>query len=133
VFQKIFTMEIQGKIIKILPLQSGESARGAWKKQDFVIETTGQYPKKVCLTLWGDKVDQANITEGEDITASINIESREFNERWYTEVKAWKIVKGMGATTNTSQTQSSENTPPPPTMQDMPQGDDKEFEDDLPF
>lgn len=125
-------MEIQGKVIKILPLQSGESARGGWKKQDFVIETPGQYPKKVCLTLWGDKVDQANLKEGEEITASINIESREYNERWYTEVKAWKIVKGMGATNTAPQQQATGNTPPPPTMQDMPEGD-TDFDDDLPF
>ena len=125
-------MEIQGKVIKILPLQSGESARGGWKKQEFVLETEGQYPKKVCIALWGDKIDQSNIKEGEQITASINIESREYNERWYTEVKAWKISRGMTATdTQAAQSSSSNTPPPPPNMQDMPQGDD--FEDDLPF
>lgn len=126
-------MEIQGKIIKILPLQSGESARGGWKKQDFVIETPGQYPKKVCISLWGDKIDQANIQEGEDITASINVESREFNEKWYTEIRAWKVQKGMVAQTAAPvQAQSSGNTPPPPTASDMPAQAD-EIEDDLPF
>lgn len=126
-------MEIQGKIVKILPLQTGESQRGGWKKLDFILETQGQYPKKVCISLWGDKIDQANIQEGEDITASINVESREFNERWYTDVKAWKVQKGMVATNNTSPAaQTSANTPPAPTAADMPAQTD-EMEDDLPF
>lgn len=128
-------MEIQGKVKKILPLQSGESSRGGWKKQEFVLETTGQYPKQVCIALWGDKIEQSNIQEGEDITASINIESREFNERWYTDVKAWKIQKGMVASNNTSsapQAPASSNTPPPPSAADMPAQSD-EMEDDLPF
>jgi len=126
-------MEIQGKIIKILALQSGESARGGWKKQEFIIETEGQYPKKICISLWGDKVDQNKLQEGEMITASINIESREYNERWYTEIKAWKIQKGSVATNTQTQATSTGNTPPPPTMNDMPATSDEDFDDDLPF
>jgi hypothetical protein len=60
------------------------------------LETPGQYPKKVCLSLWGEKVDENRIAVGERITASINIESREYNGRWYTDVRAWKIAKGGG-------------------------------------
>jgi len=55
------------------------------------METPGQYPKKVCLTVWGDKIDQFNIQEGSDITASIEVESREYNGRWYTDVKVWRV------------------------------------------
>ena len=127
-------MEIQGKVVKILPVQTGESSRGGWKKQEFVLETAGQYPKQVCIALWGDKIEQSNISEGEEITASINVESREFNERWYTDVKAWKIQKGIVATPQaTGAPQAAEsNTPPPPSSADMPaQSDD--MEDDLPF
>lgn len=58
------------------------------------METPGQYPKKVCLSLWGEKVDEVRIAVGEKITASINIESREYNGRWYTDVRAWKVAKG---------------------------------------
>jgi hypothetical protein len=87
----------------------------------------------VCIALWGDKIEQSNITEGEDITASINVESREFNERWYTDVKAWKIQKGMvAAAPQAASAPAASNTPPPPSAADMPtQSDD--MEDDLPF
>lgn len=86
-------MEISGTIIKMLPLQSGSGKNGEWKKQDFVIETGSQYPKKVCITMWGDKIDQFALSEGQQITASIEIESREFNGRWYTDVKVWRVQK----------------------------------------
>lgn len=90
-------MELEGKIIQINPLQSGEGKNGTWKKQEFVVETKSQYPKKVCITAWGDKIDQFNLTENEDVTVSIDIESREYNGRWYTDVRAWKVEKA-GAT-----------------------------------
>lgn len=61
------------------------------------METPGQFPKKVCLSLWGEKVDENRLNVGERITASINIESREYNGRWYTDVRAWKIAKGGGS------------------------------------
>ena len=81
-------MEITGKVIKTLPLQSGEGKNGIWKKQEYVIETEGQYPKKICFSLWGDKIEQSRIAEGEQINLSFDVESREYNGRWYTEVKA---------------------------------------------
>lgn len=90
-------MEITGTVISLLPLQSGQGKNGsAWKKQEFILETPGQYPKKVCVSLWGEKVDETRISVGEKVTASINIESREYNGRWYTDVRAWKIAKGAG-------------------------------------
>ena len=87
-------MEITGKVIKTLPLQSGEGKNGIWKKQEYVIETEGQYPKKICFSLWGDKIEQARIAEGEQINLSFDVESREYNGRWYTEVKAWMVPGG---------------------------------------
>ncbi|MEE9371751.1 MAG: DUF3127 domain-containing protein [Saprospiraceae bacterium] len=84
-------MEIQGKIIKLLPLQTGTSARGEWRKQEFIIETLGQYPKQVCLYMWGDTIDNAKLQVGNEVTASVEIESREYNEKWYTNVKAWRL------------------------------------------
>lgn len=87
-------MEITGTVVSLLPLQTGQGKNGVWKKQEFILETPGQYPKKVCLSLWGEKVDENRIAVGERITASINIESREYNGRWYTDVRAWKVVKG---------------------------------------
>lgn len=89
-------MELKGKIIKLLPTQSGTSARGEWRKQEFVIEPSGPYPKPACLYVWGDKIDEFKLVEGEEITASIEIESREYNEKWYTNVKAWKVSRDSG-------------------------------------
>jgi hypothetical protein len=86
-------MEISGKIVSILPAQTGQGRNGAWKKQDFIMEIPGEYPRKVCITVWGDKMDQWAIKAGDVVTASIDVESREYNGRWYTDVKAWKVVK----------------------------------------
>ena len=91
-------LEIQGKITHILDEESGTSARGTWKKQSFVIETAGQYPKSVVIMLWGDKTDVLKrFAVGDTVKAGINIESREYNGRWYTDVKAWKVeAAGQG-------------------------------------
>lgn len=87
-------MELSGKIIQKLPEAGGKSKNGnEWRKQEFILETPGQYPKKVCVALWGDKIDQFAINNGEDVTISVDVESREFNGRWYTDVKAYKVVK----------------------------------------
>ena len=87
-------MEIKGKVVSVLPQQSGTSQAGnQWKKQEFVIETQEQFPKKICMTLFGDRVDQYPVAVNDEIVASIDIESREYNGRWYTNVNAWKIEK----------------------------------------
>jgi len=86
-------MELEGKIIQINPLQTGEGKNGTWKKQDFIVETNAQYPKKICITVWGDKIDQFGLKENENVKVSIDIESREYNQRWYTDVRAWKVEK----------------------------------------
>ena len=88
-------MEITGKIVKLLPLQSGEGRNGTWKKQEFILEIPGQYPKSICMHLWGDAIDAAQIKENEEVIASFDIESREYNGKWYTNVKAWKIARPM--------------------------------------
>jgi len=86
-------MEIQGKIISILPIQEGQGKNGTWRSQDYVLETADQYPKKVCFNLFGDKIDQFPISIDETVNISFDIESREYNGRWYTTVRAWKIDK----------------------------------------
>ncbi len=75
----------------VLAVQTGEGKNGTWKKQDFVIETDGQYPKKVCLTIWGDKFNETFLTIGNELLVSFDAESREYNGRWFTDLKAWKI------------------------------------------
>ena len=91
-------LEIVGKLIKILPEVSGQSQKGPWSKQEFVLETLeAQYPKKVCLTAWGDKVaDLKSFTLDDTIKATFSAESREYNERWYTELRAFRIEQGDG-------------------------------------
>jgi len=85
-------LEIQGKLIKVLEPVTGEGRNGAWTKQEFVIETAEQYPKKICCTAWGDKVNALRSFQlGQEIRVSINLESKEYNERWFTEIRAWKL------------------------------------------
>lgn len=85
-------MELIGKVIKLGNLTSGTSSKGEWRKQDLIIETEEQYPKKVCVTCWGDRVSEAqNLQPGQLIKVQISIESREFNEKWYTDVRAYRF------------------------------------------
>lgn len=85
-------MEIQGKVVRLGNLTEGTSARGAWRKQELIIETIEQYPKQVCLVCWGDRVaDAQNFTPGQTIKAQISIESREFNGKWYTDVRPFRF------------------------------------------
>lgn len=83
-------MELEGKIILDLPLQSGTSKAGnPWKKKEWVLETFGNYPKKVKIQAFGDRVDNLRIETGKDYRLGIDIESREFNGRWYTDVSVY--------------------------------------------
>jgi hypothetical protein len=86
-------LKITGTVKQVLDEVSGEGRNGPWRKQEFVLETEGQYPKPVCIVVWGDNIDQFRIEEGERLTASIDIQSREYNGRWYTDVKAWRVER----------------------------------------
>jgi hypothetical protein len=90
-------MEIKGKAIQMLPLVTGQGKNGEWRKQEFIIETGDQYPKKICLSLWGDKISQNPFSMGEEITVFFDAESREYNGRWFTELRAWKVQTGQAA------------------------------------
>lgn len=85
-------MEIEGRIIFDLGIQSGTSKAGnPWKKREMVLETFGTYPRKVKFTIFGDqRVDNMRLEVGRDYTISVDIESREFNGRWYTDVNAFQ-------------------------------------------
>jgi hypothetical protein len=84
-------MQLTAKLTQLLPIQTGTGKNGEWKKQDIIIETDGQYPKKVCVSIWGDKINEQQLTIGNTLTIDFDIESREFSGRWYTDLKAWKI------------------------------------------
>jgi hypothetical protein len=118
-------MEIIGKLSELLPEQTGQGKTGnSWRKRSFVIETLDdQYPKKVCIDAWGDRADSLNtLSMGDELNVSFDIESREYNGRWYTNVKAWKIEKKQAAAPSNPPLPGAGEMPPPP-----------EPTDDLPF
>jgi hypothetical protein len=84
-------MQLTAKLIQLLPLQTGTGKNGEWRKQDVIVETDGQYPKKVCISIWGDKIDSSQLVVGNMIAIDFDLESREYNGRWFTDVKAWKV------------------------------------------
>ena len=92
-------MEISGKIIAVLPIATGQGKNGTWRSQDYVLETADQYPKKVCFNLFGDKIDQFPIAIDEVVNVSFDVESKEYNGRWFTNIRAWKVDKN-GASNN---------------------------------
>jgi len=124
-------MELNGKVLKLGSLLEGQSSRGAWRKQELIIETTDNFPRKICLLCWNDRVDQiANLQPGQQIKVQISIESREYNNRWYTDVTA-RQIEILGA-------QPAVKHPTPPEPQQYPQeGFENEIQsdngDDLPF
>lgn len=120
-------LKITGTVKQILEIQSGEGKNGPWKKQDFILETPGKYPKLVCVTQWGDQIDKNNISEGEKLTVFIDLQSREYKGNWYTDVKAWKVERDGGAGAGTQA--GSEPANPDENVIDFGAGDDEE----LPF
>lgn len=115
-------MQLTAKLVQLLPLQTGTGKNGQWKKQDFIVETEGQYPKKVCISLWGDKIDEGKLVVGSMLKIDFDVESREYNGRWYTDVKAWKIDSASAA---------GPHSMPADNSQDMTGGG--LTDDDLPF
>jgi len=104
------SLEIKGHVVKILPEVTGQGQNGTWVKQDFLIQTDGEYPKQICFTCWGDKTrDVKNLIEGEEVSVSFNAESREYNDNYYTNLTAWKIKKDL-------QQAAPPKAPPPPSV-----------------
>lgn len=116
-------LEITGKLIQKLAEQGGTSKTGnAWRKQEFVIETEEQYPRKICANLWGDNIDQlAQINIGDTVKMSFNLESRSFNDRWYTDVRAWKLEKAITSAPAMSSEPTS-GSMPTPSIQEFSEG-----------
>jgi len=84
-------MQLTAILTQLLPLQTGESKNGTWRKQDMIVETDGQYPKKICVSIWGDKINENQLQIGNLLNIFYELESREYNNKWYTDIKAWKI------------------------------------------
>lgn len=103
-------MEIKGTIIAALPEVSGVSSRSGnpWKKREYVLENTeGNFPRKVAFTCFGENADKIQLQVGQAVTMYFDVESREYNGRWYTDIRAWRI-------------QPKQETPAGAPMPDMP-------------
>ena len=140
-------MEITGRVIQVLPEQSGTSRAGnAWKKNEYVIETFDAYPKKVALTVFGSKTENVHMEAGKVYTVSVDIESREYNGRWYTNVNCYAAreaedpVSGPQTPVAGPEVQGAPSPFPQPPVNKDPFGGaaaggafDNEASDDLPF
>ena len=90
-------MDLTGKIIAVLQARSGVSQRtgNSWMTQEYVMEVPGQYPRHMVFNIFGeDRIKQFNIQVGEDVTVSFDIDAREFNGRWYNDIRAYNVVRG---------------------------------------
>lgn len=101
-------MQLSGKLIQVLSIQTGTGKNGHWKRQDIIVETDGQYPKKVCISIWGEKINEGQLQIGNLLKIDFDIESREYNSKWYTDIKAWKIE--VADTSAQNATNNSVNT-----------------------
>ena len=120
------SFSIKGNIVNILKIDSGVSRAGnEWKKQEFIIETQEQFPKKICFTLFNDKTSLlSGFSNGQEVEVSFNIESREFNGKWFHNINAWKI--------DSVQQSNIPDGPPEYRMEDIPP-EPEDDTNDLPF
>ena len=133
-------MDLTGKIIAVLPANSGVSSRtvNSWMSQEYVIEVPGQYPRKCMFRIFGeDRIKQFNIQQGEEVTVSFDIDAHEYNGRWFNEIRAYNVVRGAApaaavpqATPFPPQAAPQDATSPFPPAQE-PAGEGSA--DDLPF
>jgi hypothetical protein len=93
-------MDLTGRIIAVLPAQSGVSARtgNSWMSQDYVIEVPGQYPRRCVFRVFGeDRIKMMNIQMNEDLTVQFDIDAHEYNGRWFNDVRAFNVIRGQVA------------------------------------
>ena len=129
-------LEFEGSLIKVLSEVSGQGKNGVWVKQDFILETADQYPKKACFTAWGDKTaDLKTFSLGDKLKVTFSVESRVYNERWYTDLRAYKIeAAGEGSVSSTPAPAPRASSPAPrpsAPVADLPSF--SEDDQDLPF
>ena len=136
-------MQLTAKLIQVLPVQTGEGKNGPWKKGSIVVETLDdRFPRKICITYWGDKANEEDLVVGNLLDISFDIESREFNGKWYTDVRAFRLEKSNGQSqpagimhqqppqTAVNHSEGAINTPP--SFVESQPADDSQI-DDLPF
>lgn len=95
-------LQLTGKIVRIFPIESGEAKSGkAWQKQNFVIEyQDGNYQRKALITGKSEPIlfTIGQLKPGDTVTCNITVEAREWNDRFFTDVTAWKISKDQSDT-----------------------------------
>ena len=84
-------MEFEGVVYKIMPPVSGTSARGEWQRQEVIFDLPSEFSRKVCVIFFNKESEVSRLREGATYTVSFNLESREYNGRWYTDVRAWRV------------------------------------------
>ncbi len=132
-------MDISGKLSLHLPITTGEGKNGTWQKSGFVVETSNEkYPKKVCFTTWGDTIAQSQVFQaGEEVKVSFDVESREYQGKWYSDIKAWKVERNVGGTANAApaapQNFPKNNTSETPASSGTSESFNVTQDDDLPF
>lgn len=121
------SLQVKGKIVAVLKPESGVSRSGnQWQKQEFVIETDDQFQRKVCFTLFNDKLSLLEgFSQGDEVDVSFNLESREYNGKWFHNINAWKIDR-IGAN-------PVQDTSPEYRLEDIPPEPEDYSADDLPF
>jgi len=140
------SLELECKIVQKLGVQSGKSAKGEWSKQEVVFEyQEGNFPSKVCMSVWGaDKVrDLEGFRIGENVKVYFNLSSREYQGKWYTDIRIWRMEHAAAAAVQTSsqaprQTQTPQyNSAPMPGLEDYSSpdsdGSGSDVMEDLPF
>ncbi len=130
------SLEITGKLVQLLEEQKGESARGPWLKQEFLIETEEKFPKQICLAAWNERASALkSFQPGERLKIAFDIESREFRGKWYTNLKAWSVDRdtaGAAPAGAPTQAPAAQGLPqaPPYSLEDIPPESDSDV---LPF
>ena len=104
-----------------------------YKRQEYILENNeGQFPRKICFTCFGQTADTIQLQVGQRIIASFDVESREYNGRWFTEARLWRAVPDeapvAGAPVTAAPTAGTPGTVPPPPV--VPQA---ATEDEFPF
>lgn len=125
-------MELAGKVIAILEPKGGVSKNtgNPWKTQDYVIETHEQFPRRMVFNVFGeDKINQFNIQLGEEINVFFDINAREYQGRWFNDIRAWRVDRNVGEVSAAE----SVNPQVAPAEMSAPAFEQQDSTEDLPF
>ena len=97
---KTEVIAINGVVTEVHELLTGDN----WKKQSFVVLMNDKYERYLCINVFNDKVEQlSRVKVNDHVKVNINVSSKIYNEKWYTEVTAWKIEIDFEATQKQTQ------------------------------